>query len=440
MADHARSDDPAVQAQLDRFAQLSPGRDILGLERITALLSALGDPHLSLPPVFHVAGTNGKGSTCAFLRAAIEGAGLRVHVYTSPHLVRFNERIRVAGQLIDDASLASLLAEVLDAAESEDIGPSFFEATTAAAFLAFARTPADAAVIEVGLGGRLDATNVIAHPAVCGIAQLGVDHEAFLGDDAVVIAGEKAGIAKIATPLITMTYPKGEAARIEAVAANACAPWHPKGGEWDAVVYQNRLHYKDMSGKIDTPLPRLLGDHQAMNAALAIAMLRHQTAIDVPDTAIKAAIGWARWPARMQLLGAGPLTARVPPKVPVWLDGCHNPAGAAVIASFMAGNSAATKPLHLVCGILANKDAHGILAPFAALKPVMHMVMVESHAAHPPEALIDVAHSLGLEAHAAPNIGAALAKAASLGTGSILIMGSLYLAAEVLRDNDQIPD
>jgi dihydrofolate synthase / folylpolyglutamate synthase len=440
MADHARSDDPAVQAQLDRFAQLSPGRDILGLERITALLSALGNPHLNLPPVFHVAGTNGKGSTCAFLRTAIEGAGLRVHVYTSPHLVRFNERIRVAGQLIDDASLASLLAEVLDAAEAEDIGPSFFEATTAAAFLAFSRTPADAAVIEVGLGGRLDATNVIERPAVCGIAQLGVDHEAFLGDDAVVIAGEKAGIAKIAIPLITMTYPKGEDARIEAVAAEARAPWHPKGREWDAVVYQNRLHYKDMSGKIDTPLPQLLGEHQAMNAALAIAMLRHQTAIDVPDAAIKAAIGWARWPARMQRLDAGPLTAHVPASVPVWLDGCHNPAGAAVIARFMAENSAATKPLHMICGILANKDAHGILAPFASLNPVMHMVMVESHAAHTPEALMGVAHDLGLEAHAASDIAVALANAARLGAGSVLIMGSLYLAAEVLRTNDQIPD
>jgi dihydrofolate synthase / folylpolyglutamate synthase len=440
MADHARSDDPAVQAQLDRFAQLSPGRDILGLERITVLLEALGNPQARLPPVFHVAGTNGKGSTCAFLRAAIESAGLTVHVYTSPHLVRFNERIRIAGTLITDAVLAPLLAEVLNAAETCDIAPSFFEATTAAALLAFARTPADAAIIEVGLGGRLDATNVIARPAVCGIAQLGVDHEAFLGDDAVVIAGEKAGIAKSGVPLVTMAYPKAQAARVEAIAAEICAPWHPKGDDWDAVVYQDRLHYKDMGGKIDTPLPRLLGKHQTMNAALAIAMIRHQDVIDVPDAAIKAAIGWARWPARMQRLDAGPLTARVPVDVPVWLDGCHNPSGAEVIASFMAENAAATKPLHMVCGILANKDAHGILAPFAPLTPVMHMVMVESHAAHPPEALIDVAHGLDLEAHASPNIGAALAKAASLGAGSILIMGSLYLAAEVLRDNDQTPD
>src|SRR6476619_8120335 len=207
MPDHARSDDAAVQAQLDRFAQLSPGRDILGLERITALLALLGNPHHRLPPVFHVAGTNGKGSTCAFLRATLEAAGKTVHVYTSPHLVRFNERIRLAGQLIEDSALSPLLAEVLDAADAHDIGPSFFEATTAAAFFAFSRTPADACVIEVGLGGRLDATNVIADPAATGIAQLGIDHQAFLGDTILQIAREKAGIAKPGRPLVVLDYP-----------------------------------------------------------------------------------------------------------------------------------------------------------------------------------------------------------------------------------------
>ena len=205
MADHATSDDPAVQKQLDRLTMLSPGRDVLGLERISELMVRLGNPHRKLPPVFHVAGTNGKGSTCAFLRASLEAAGHSVHMYSSPHLIRFNERIRVAGRLIDDAMLAPLLAEVLDC--STDIAPSFFEATTAAAFLAFSRTPAEAAIIEVGLGGRLDATNVIGNPLVCGIAQLGIDHQAFLGDDAVTIAGEKAGIAKAGVPLVTMNYP-----------------------------------------------------------------------------------------------------------------------------------------------------------------------------------------------------------------------------------------
>jgi len=194
MADFAVSSDPAVQRQLDRLATLSPGADILGLERISALLDRLGNPHHRLPPVFHVAGTNGKGSTCAFLRAAIEASGRKVHVYTSPHLVRFNERIRIAGSLIEDTLLASLLEEVLDIAEG--ISPSFFEVTTAAAFLAFARTPADACIIEVGLGGRLDATNVLEKPLVCGIAQLGLDHQQFLGDRIEQVAAEKAGIAK----------------------------------------------------------------------------------------------------------------------------------------------------------------------------------------------------------------------------------------------------
>ena len=212
MADHAHSSDPGVQRQLDRLAMLSPGRDVLGLERITRLLDRLGNPQHDLPPVFHVAGTNGKGSTCAFLRAALEASGRRVHVYTSPHLVRFNERIRVADRLIEDDLLAELLEEVLSVAD--DIGPSFFEATTAAAFLAFARTPADACVIEVGLGGRLDATNMIEHPAVCGIAQLALDHQAFLGDRIETIAAEKAGIAKAGAPLLRSRYGRPRALEI----------------------------------------------------------------------------------------------------------------------------------------------------------------------------------------------------------------------------------
>ena len=226
MPDHATSTDPAVQQQLDRLWSLSPGADILGLDRITTLLARLGDPHLALPPVFHVAGTNGKGSTCAFLRAGLEAAGHDVHVFSSPHLVRFNERIRIAGRLIDDAALASLLSEVLDAAGdgADGIGASFFEVTTAAAFLAFARIPATAAIVEVGLGGRLDATNVIPRPAVTGIAALGMDHEAFLGTRIVDIAGEKAGIAKPGVPLVTMNYPAPCRARVAAVAAAAGAP------------------------------------------------------------------------------------------------------------------------------------------------------------------------------------------------------------------------
>src|SRR5687768_5699940 len=269
--DRAVSDHPGVQRQLDRLTWLAPGPDTLGLERIAALLARLGNPERRLPPVFHVAGTNGKGSTCAFLRAAVEAAGMTAHVYTSPHLVRFNERIRIAGRLIEDELLADLLAEALDAADGID--PSFFEATTAAAFLAFSRIEADACIVEVGLGGRLDATNVHPSPAVCGIAQLGVDHQAFLGDRIEQIAAEKAGIAKKNVPLVTQLYPEPLAERIGRVAAAAGALWLPRGGKWDAGLRGGRIHYRDARGELDLPEPRLAGAHQATNAALAVAML-----------------------------------------------------------------------------------------------------------------------------------------------------------------------
>ena len=247
MPDHAISSDPAVQAQLDRLTMLSPGKDVLGLTRIAALLERLGNPHLNLPPVFHVSGTNGKGSTCAFLRGAIEAAGMTTHVYSSPHLVRFNERIRVAGKLIDDATLSALLSEVLDHAEG--LEASFFEVTTAVAFCAFARTPADACIVEVGLGGRLDATNVLTQPVACGIASLGLDHEGFLlaAEDGVPdmppldrIAFEKAGIAKPGSPLLTQKYSASMANTVATQATLHNAPLHPRGESWDAAVYDGR--------------------------------------------------------------------------------------------------------------------------------------------------------------------------------------------------------
>jgi dihydrofolate synthase/folylpolyglutamate synthase len=305
MGDFATSSAPAVQAQLDRLWSLSPGADILGLDRITRLLARLGDPHRRLPPVFHVAGTNGKGSTCAFLRAAIEASGRTCHVYSSPHLVRFNERIRLAGTLIEDGALAALLAEVLDHADG--IGASFFEVTTAAAFLAFSRTPADACVIEVGLGGRLDATNVV-EPVVTGIAQLGIDHQAFLGNTVEAIACEKAGIAKAGVPLVTMRYPAAVADRIAVVAATAGAPVLPLGTAWHYRIEGDRLHYSDGDGMVEVATPALPGPHQPGNLALAIAMLRHQQRIAVGAEAIDTAARTATWPARMQRLAPGPLT------------------------------------------------------------------------------------------------------------------------------------
>jgi dihydrofolate synthase / folylpolyglutamate synthase len=420
LADHARSDDPAVQAQLDRFAQLSPGRDILGLERIVALLATLGNPQERLPPVFHVAGTNGKGSTCAFLRAILEAAGKTVHVYTSPHLVRFNERIRVAGKLIDDENLAPLLSEVLNRAEAYAIGPSFFEATTAAALLAFSRTPADYCVIEVGLGGRLDATNVVT-PIVCGIAQVGIDHQAFLGDTLVEIAGEKAGIAKAGVPLVCLSQPAEALTRIEAVAAEAGAQLLLEGREW----------------QIDKTLaPSMAGAHQLRNANLAAqmctALLRKKEprlkegsqspGLLPTQEHIALGIKAATWPARLQKLSPGPLTGAKQ----IWIDGAHNPAAAAVLATELAAN-----PRHLILGILANKDAAGIIAPLAVHALNLTFVAVPNHDSHDPDALA---------ARWGGRAAATLVEALVGIDGNILIVGSLYLAGEALRLNGELPD
>jgi dihydrofolate synthase/folylpolyglutamate synthase len=439
--DHAVSDHPAVQAQLERLAALSPGGDLLGLERISRLLERLGHPERALPPVLHVAGTNGKGSTCAFLRAAIEAAGLTAHVYTSPHLVRFNERIRIAGKLIEDEALAACLAEALDSAREMEI--SFFEATTAAAFLAFSRAPADAAVIEVGLGGRLDATNVVPEPAVCGIAQLGLDHQAFLGSRIEQVAAEKAGIAKNGVPLVTHHYPPAIADPIGQAAARAGARWLPRGGEWDSAVYKNQLHYRDKGGRIDLPLPRLRGAHQAMNAGLAVAMLRHQSAFRVPDSALKAAMGWADWPARLQRLARGPLHDLLPRDAELWLDGGHNPAAARAVADYFRANAPADRPFHAVFGLLANKDPAGVLKPFQGRSVTFHPVPVEGHEHHPPAALARAAKESGLSAVPAADVEDALGWIARHADRArppvVLVFGSLYLAGEVLRKNGQAP-
>ena len=443
MPDHATSTDAAVQRQLDRLWALGPGADILGLDRITRLLARVGDPHLRLPPVLHVAGTNGKGSTCAFLRAAIEAAGLSAHVYSSPHLVRFNERIRLAGKLIDDDMLAALLEEVLDA--GGDIGASFFEVTTAAAFLAFSRAPADACIIEVGLGGRLDATNVIPAPAACAIAQLGIDHQAFLGDTAEVIAGEKAGIAKPGVPLVTMAYSASVSERIAQVAAAAGAPLLARGEAWDFAVAEDRLHYRDASGTLDTPLPVLAGPHQPSNLALAIATLRHQQRLETPGAALAAAATTARWPARMQRLSPGPLLGLLPPGSQLWLDGGHNEAAALSVSAALA-QVAQGRDVHLVLGMLSNKDAAGLLASFAPLAGSLTAIPVPGHPHHAPDDLARVARNLGIAtADTAADPESALrsiasGRAASAPAPLILILGSLYLAGEVLRANDELPD
>ena len=431
MADFARSAHPGVQSQLDRLSKLSPAGDRLGLERIGTILERLGRPQDQLPPVLHVAGTNGKGSTVAFLRAALEASGLKVHVFTSPHLVRFNERIRVAGRLIDDETLSALLTEVLDAGTG--VEPSFFEVATAAAFLAFARTPADACILEVGLGGRLDATNIVERPLVTGIANLALDHQQFLGNGLTDIAGEKAAIAKPAVPLITQLYPPEVGSRVAEVAHERGAPVLARGGIWDAIVRQGRLHYRDEAGELDLPLPRLPGRHQAMNAALAIAMLRHQDQLHVTTSALSAALGWADWPARLQHLAEGPLIGNRE----VWLDGGHNPSAARQIATYSRHHFADGKPLHIIFASLATKDPAGMLEPFKGLAERVHAVPIPDHACFSPDDLVEVAGDLGIPAEPHDNVEQSLA--AIPDDARVLIFGSLYVSGAVLAANDQVP-
>lgn len=434
MKDFARSDDPAVQAQLDRLGRLSLPQGRFGLDTIRALLARLDDPQKRLPPVFHVAGTNGKGSTCTYLRYILEAEGLRVHTATKPHLVRYNERIRIAGDLVSNAELAALLAEVLDANDhgGVDLTPSFFEVTTAATFLAFARHPADACVIEVGLGGRFDATNVLESPAACGIASLGIDHEAFLltpeegtpSQPLARIAFEKAGIARAGTPLVTQHYPAEAELEIARTASAIGAPLKMRGFEWTASAGET-LEYSDRTGALSLPLPALTGAHQADNAALAIAMLRHQDRVAVSPTAMAEGLRTARWPARLQRLAHGPLAALVPGHE-LWLDGGHNPDAGQVIARHFTG------PVHLVIGMLANKDPQAIVAPLQGKLASLNVVPVPGSEAHG-------AAAFGPKAIASPSVADALT-AIDRDDLPVLIAGSLYLAGEVLRLNGELPD
>jgi len=431
MRDFGQSDDARVQAQLNRLASLSLPQGRLGLDTIRALMERLGNPHRKLPPTFHVAGTNGKGSTCAFLRAMLEAEGYKVHVTTSPHLVRYNERIRLAGELISDPMLAEVLEEVLDA--GADLGPSFFEVTIAAAFLAFSRVPADACVVEVGMGGRFDATNVLEPEALaaCGIAALGLDHERFLlapeegvpTEAMARIAFEKAGIAKPGVSLVSMARPALEAASIAAVAAEKGAVLHAAEADWRVATSHDGFVYGDCAGQLRLPLPALAGNHQVENAGLAIAMLRHQGKVAVSGRAIAEGLNAVRWPARMQRLKIGPLTG----KREVWLDGGHNPHAGAMLGEHFAG-----KRLHLVIGMIEGKDPAALTAPLAPGLASITAVPVPGHDWHP-------ASAFGADARAAPDVPSALAMIPEEGL-PVLIAGSLYLAGEVLRLNSERPD
>ncbi|WOE73840.1 bifunctional folylpolyglutamate synthase/dihydrofolate synthase [Alterisphingorhabdus coralli] len=444
MPDHAISDDPAVQRQLDRLSLLSPGRDVLGLGRISQLLDRLDNPQKQLPPALHIAGTNGKGSTCAFLRAAIEAAGLTTHVYTSPHLVRFNERIRIAGRLIEDDLLAALLEEVIDIAEGLDA--SFFEVTTAVAFLAFARHPADAAIIEVGLGGRLDATNVLTAPLITAITHLGLDHEAFLlaPEDNVPtepmarIGFEKAGIAKQGVPLVVQAFGEPADGAVTAQAERAGASLLARGKDWGATSYDGQLHYRDAAGKLTLPLPKLTGAHQQENAALAVAILRHQKALTISEPALAAAMDWAHWPARLHRLGNGPLT-RNAVQAEIWIDGGHNPLAAQQLAVWLKQQreKAPDREIHLILGMLANKDATVMVESLAPHIDRFTAIPVQGHECHAPDALVAMAEDAHIgKAGAAQDVTEALE---GVGQQLVLIAGSLYLAGKVLKQNEEVP-
>ena len=410
----------------ERLRARHPPRIELSLDRMRALCAALGDPQHRLPPVVHVAGTNGKGSTVALLRAMAEAAGLRVHAYTSPHLVRFNERIRLAGRLIEDQALNG----VLDRVEAVGGEATVFESTTAAAFLAMSETPADLALIEVGLGGVLDATNVIERPLLSVITPVDLDHAEFLGTDLAAIAGEKAGVLKSGAPGVVARQRPEAMAAIERAAAAVAAPLTVMGTDFDAWPENGALAFQSTERFLDLPAPALAGGHQFDNAGLAVAAALE---LGLPEAAIAQGLTTAVWPARLQRLTAGSYgqTARAA-DAELWLDGGHNPHAARALAEFLAARQArAPMPLALIVGMLGNKDAGGF---FEALKDTGgHVFTVPfDGAAADPTALAAVARGHGLGAMPAASVTQALDRALALGAGRVVICGSLYLAGEVL--------
>ncbi|MDO9336106.1 MAG: folylpolyglutamate synthase/dihydrofolate synthase family protein [Caulobacter sp.] len=427
MTDHLLPHDAA----LERLRLLHPKLIDLSLGRMRRLCAALGDPQRHFPPVVHVAGTNGKGSTVAFLRAMAEAAGLRVHVFTSPHLVRFAERIRLAGTLITDEHLARVLETVEMANAGEPI--TFFEITTAAAFQAFSEVPADLILLEVGLGGALDATNVIESPAVSVICPVDHDHREFLGDSITAIAGEKAGIIKRGRPVVVGWQGEEAFGVIEARARALGSPMTAMGRDVDAYATAGRLTVQAEDRLLDLPMPSLPGPHQIANAGVAaIAAL----ALHLPEEAIARGVETARWPARMQRLTAGPLAARArAANTDLWLDGGHNAHAARALADALTALQARDgRETVLICGLLANKDAEAFFDAFRTLNPRIIATAFSAEAASPPERLVSAASAAGLRAGAASDVEAALEQALAVEglAPRVMVCGSLYLAGEVL--------
>ena len=427
-----------------RLLALHPKRIDLSLDRIQRLLAALDNPERRVPPALHIAGTNGKGSTIAFARAILEAAGKRVHVYTSPNLVRLNERFRVGrtdgGRFVEDAELADTLAEC----EAKNAGApiTVFEIETAAAFLLFSRHPADVVLLEVGLGGRLDATNVVERPLASVITRVSLDHRDFLGDTLEQIAAEKAGILKQDVPAVISSQVREALAVIERQAARVRAPLSIAGEDWTATEERGRLVYQDSDGLLDLPAPKLYGRHQFENAGAAIAALR-LAGMKLPASAFEAGMIRVDWPARMQRLPHGRLASLIPPESELWLDGGHNADGGRAIAAALADlEERVSRPLVLIVGMLSTKDCAGFLKNFSGLARRVITVPIHQDKAVPAAELAEVARKVDLPALSRDDLEGALDLAGKLDlhpAPRILITGSLYLAGEVLAANGTLP-
>ncbi|RIA56840.1 dihydrofolate synthase/folylpolyglutamate synthase [Dichotomicrobium thermohalophilum] len=424
---------------LQRLEQLHPKLIDLSLGRIERLAAALGSPHEQLPPVIHVAGTNGKGSVIAYLKAMLEAAGLRVHVYTSPHLRDFSERICLAGpegaQPIAEDALSELLERVERANAGEPI--TFFEITTAAAFLAFAENPADVVILETGLGGRLDATNIVRSPALTLITPVSIDHADFLGDTIPQIAAEKAGIIKPGVPCVVARQPDEALDAIVCNASDLRAPILAGGSAWDAYEQHGRLVFQDENELIDLPLPRLIGRHQIENAGIAVAAVRNLPGFEITESDIAKGLNDVSWPARLQRLGPGALHALTFPNSELWLDGGHNPSAAQALAGAMAElEERVPCPLHLIIGMMSNKNAAAFLAPFAGLTEFVATVAIPGQPnAYTAGELSTMARHQGLFAEPARDLEDAfnLSRSVAQGPVRILMTGSLYFAGKVLE-------
>jgi dihydrofolate synthase / folylpolyglutamate synthase len=433
-----------VDAILARLLALHPKRIDLSLDRMERICAALDHPERRLPPVIHVAGTNGKGSTVAFMRAILEAAGKRVHVYTSPNLVRINERFRLgqdgAGRLVGDDELADALSEC--EVKNGNTPITVFEIETAAALLLFSRHPADVLLLEVGLGGRLDATNVVERPIASVITRLSLDHRDFLGDTIVAIAAEKAGILKRDVPAVTVSQAREALAVIERQAARLHAPLSIAGEDWTATEERGRLVYQDNMGLLDLPAPKLYGRHQYENAGAAIAALR-VSGLKLPTAAFEAGMTRVEWPARMQRLAHGKLAALTPPESELWLDGGHNADGGQAVAAALADlEERVPRPLVLIVGMLATKDSAGFLKNFSGLARKVIAVPIHQDKTVPAAELAEVAAGVGIPSLARDSLESAIAAAGKLDlepAPRILITGSLYLAGEVLAANDTPP-